>query len=898
MSILFTHALVAFLSFLTPVAAIILPPVSSLDAHLLAPKAATTCIVNSRNSDDWIESGLHIWRTVFSSDGIEPQTYCDFFWTSCSWASNIQCFWGPDIEGGTWVVDASFPLGPHGDNEYRKCLTKTRELWMDKYHCTTGGPKVLSELSQRDVDSSGDDSVNPADSAHDTDASVPSTAPTGAALGNPQGKNCSVSAWLSGEWVEYGLTRWRVSFETENLPTATYCFFWLDCHFISNIQCYYHKDLKTWVIDTSFPRGPAGDSEFYHCLDRTRQQWAGNYNCGYKRHSHNPTSKATDNQLEAPADVIARSNAPTGKPCTVNAHEHTPWVEAGLTRWRTTFNAVGIEPESYRAEWNQIAWCMFASNIQVWYSPDIDNGTWILDASFPRGPGGDDEYHRCLSGTLYKWAADNVCDISDDIPPAGSQDLNLPLDPNVSSEDNTGDIANLSGHTARAAPASPAETEKKCIVNSREYDEWWEDGWQRRRTVFSAEGIDPQTYCQFWGWDCCAVLINVQCFYSPDIENGTWVVDANFVLGVAGDQQYYNCLTETRNRWLYAYGCGTGALGDPSAMEDPSAPEDGGQSNSAPEGVPALANVIARDDTPKCYAWARQYGEWVEHGMTRWRTIFGAQGLDDAQIWSFCDYWNFAACPILNVQCWYSPDIEGGTHVVDVSTARGPVGDKSYWDCFFQAEMEWIWGFHCNNGTPPTEEATGTGATYPPGWTLLPDSADKAVKETVDIPNPSTATDISEVPESSGFPDPDKSVELAATLVKDAWPAASSTAPRNCHLIAWQFDEWVEMGLTRWRTLFRMSGTYVTPWVFRDRWTQCGFIAIGNIGTWYANSVSNGKTTVNHVWVMDTSFPRGPAGDMSYWFCLHRVIEFMVQTFGCEGTPDPDDPDWNDMAIA
>lgn len=85
---------------------------------------------------NWIENGLRRWRTVFSASGIDPSTYCEF-WPKCAFGSNFQCGWNPDIEGGTWAVDLSFPQGPAGDNDYDHCLGWTRDQWMAKYDCVT-----------------------------------------------------------------------------------------------------------------------------------------------------------------------------------------------------------------------------------------------------------------------------------------------------------------------------------------------------------------------------------------------------------------------------------------------------------------------------------------------------------------------------------------------------------------------------------------------------------------------------------------------------------------------------------------------------------------------------------------------------------------------------------------
>ncbi|KAK4455163.1 hypothetical protein QBC34DRAFT_465175 [Podospora aff. communis PSN243] len=88
-----------------------------------------------------------------------------------------------------------------------------------------------------------------------------------------------------------------------------------------------------------------------------------------------------------------------------------------------------------------------------------------------------------------------------------------------------------------AASALPAEidvnsklnttvgTNAQFHVNSRNRDLWVENGLSRWRTVFSAEGIDPSTYCRYWT--------------DPPGE-------------------YWKCLDNTRNLWIRDYGCTTG----------------------------------------------------------------------------------------------------------------------------------------------------------------------------------------------------------------------------------------------------------------------------------------------------------------------------------------------------
>ncbi|KAK0649133.1 hypothetical protein B0T16DRAFT_456573 [Cercophora newfieldiana] len=99
--------------------------------------SALACNVNSIQRDLWVENGMSRWRTVFSSSGVDPSTYCQF-WHSENCGHNIQCGWDSGVDVGRWRVDASFPRGPAGDDSYWKCIDKTRRLWMQKYGCTTG----------------------------------------------------------------------------------------------------------------------------------------------------------------------------------------------------------------------------------------------------------------------------------------------------------------------------------------------------------------------------------------------------------------------------------------------------------------------------------------------------------------------------------------------------------------------------------------------------------------------------------------------------------------------------------------------------------------------------------------------------------------------------------------
>ncbi|KAK4444793.1 hypothetical protein QBC34DRAFT_385006 [Podospora aff. communis PSN243] len=92
-----------------------------------------------------------------------------------------------------------------------------------------------------------------------------------------------------------------------------------------------------------------------------------------------------------------------------------------------------------------------------------------------------------------------------------------------------------------------------CNVNSRNRDLWVEYGKSRWRTVFSASGIDPGTYCQFWKDGT-----NIQCGWDAGVDGGWWRVDASFDRGPLGDALYWRQLERSRENWRKAYGCTTG----------------------------------------------------------------------------------------------------------------------------------------------------------------------------------------------------------------------------------------------------------------------------------------------------------------------------------------------------
>lgn len=43
-----------------------------------------------------------------------------------------------------------------------------------------------------------------------------------------------------------------------------------------------------------------------------------------------------------------------------------------------------------------------------------------------------------------------------------------------------------------------APVEKRCVANAAHIDDWAEGGLRRYRIAFSAEGLNPETYCDWW----------------------------------------------------------------------------------------------------------------------------------------------------------------------------------------------------------------------------------------------------------------------------------------------------------------------------------------------------------------------------------------------------------------
>ncbi|KAK5653126.1 hypothetical protein OQA88_9225 [Cercophora sp. LCS_1] len=119
-----------------------------------------------------------------------------------------------------------------------------------------------------------------------------------------------------------------------------------------------------------------------------------------------------------------------------------------------------------------------------------------------------------------------------------------------------------------AMPACPDTVkEDRCFVNSGFHSKWdLRLDQSRWRTVFSAEGISPATYCQYWK-RCGPDQYNLQCGFDKNLGGGTWFVDATYFDVRDGrsnqaDQArlwYDHCLAWTREQWMKDYGCRTGS---------------------------------------------------------------------------------------------------------------------------------------------------------------------------------------------------------------------------------------------------------------------------------------------------------------------------------------------------
>ncbi|KAF2826597.1 hypothetical protein CC86DRAFT_405865 [Ophiobolus disseminans] len=106
-----------------------------------------------------------------------------------------------------------------------------------------------------------------------------------------------------------------------------------------------------------------------------------------------------------------------------------------------------------------------------------------------------------------------------------------------------------------------------------------------------------------------------------------------------------------------------------------------------------INNTLEAKSKANCVVNARQRDLWVENGLSRWRTVFSAEGTNPA---AFCKYWEGDFWT--NLQCGWSANIDGGTWFVDGSGARGPAGDAWYWFRLKANRDNWIADTGCRTG--------------------------------------------------------------------------------------------------------------------------------------------------------------------------------------------------------
>ncbi|KAK4444760.1 hypothetical protein QBC34DRAFT_474253 [Podospora aff. communis PSN243] len=113
----------------------------------------------------------------------------------------------------------------------------------------------------------------------------------------------------------------------------------------------------------------------------------------------------------------------------------------------------------------------------------------------------------------------------------------------------------------------------------------------------------------------------------------------------------------------------------------------------------AVTETIAPDTNTTvtalaCHANSQYRDQWVENGLTRFRTVFSASGIDPG---THCRYWQAGDCGT-NVQCGWDSRVDGGTWRVDANFARGGPGDENYWGCLGSTRSRWLWDYGCTTG--------------------------------------------------------------------------------------------------------------------------------------------------------------------------------------------------------
>jgi hypothetical protein len=83
-------------------------------------------------------------------------------------------------------------------------------------------------------------------------------------------------------WTETGLDRYQMAMVGENVDIAGVCPYLHDgrrCVAGSNRQCYFKEDMKKWVLEINFAKGPTGHDNYKTCRDNIRDKYAADNRC-------------------------------------------------------------------------------------------------------------------------------------------------------------------------------------------------------------------------------------------------------------------------------------------------------------------------------------------------------------------------------------------------------------------------------------------------------------------------------------------------------------------------------------------------------------------------------------------------------------------------------------------
>ncbi|KAH7393919.1 hypothetical protein DE146DRAFT_765499 [Phaeosphaeria sp. MPI-PUGE-AT-0046c] len=98
----------------------------------------------------------------------------------------------------------------------------------------------------------------------------------------PKWAPCKVTMQETTYWTEGGLDRYQFAFIGENIDVAPICPYAQDgrrCRGASNRACYFKEDLKKWVVDVNFAKGPGGHNDYKQCRDDIRDSYARDNRC-------------------------------------------------------------------------------------------------------------------------------------------------------------------------------------------------------------------------------------------------------------------------------------------------------------------------------------------------------------------------------------------------------------------------------------------------------------------------------------------------------------------------------------------------------------------------------------------------------------------------------------------